>query len=143
MPKGAPTSSGTDIPVQYMLDYLQHTRNIYHFLQDFPGVKILDAIDAMRNHVRDELPAHVHSARVREGGTPVFRGSGVSMRELFEQLADGGTVDQYSASPSSPRREQVIRTLELAGLLIEAMAYENSLAGSSHQGGNSEFTHKR
>ena len=125
--EGAPTFNGTDIPVQYMFDYLEHTRNIYDFLQDFPEVKILNAINAMRDHVRAELPVHVHSDRTRESGTPTFWGSETSMKDLFEQLADGRTVDQYLASSSSPSREQVIRTLEMAGLLMEAMAYENAI----------------
>ena len=125
--EGAPTFNGTDIPVQYMFDYLEHTRNIYDFLQDFPEVKILNAINAMRDHVRAELPEHIRCDRERDNGEPVFWGSGTSMRDLFEQLADGRTVDQYLASSSSPSREQVIRTLEMAGLLMEAMAYENAI----------------
>lgn len=124
VPEGAPTFDGTDIPVRYMFDYLKHVRNIYDFLQDFPEVKIQDAISAMRDHVREELPEHIRCDR--DNGEPVFWGSGTPVRHLFDHLADGRSVDRYLAPPSSSSRRQVLRTLEMASLLVEAMAYENA-----------------
>ena len=126
VPEGAPTFADTDIPVQYMLDYLEHVRSIYGFLQDFPEVNISEAIGAMRDHVREEILIHVHSDPAQDNGMPVFWGSETSMRDLFEQIADGVTVDRYLDRKSAPSREQVVGTLQLACLLAEAMAYENA-----------------
>ena len=133
VPEGAPTFAGTDIPVQYMLDYLEHTRSIYGFLQDFPEVSLPEAIGAMRDHVRAEILDLVRSNPTREDGAPIFWGSDASMRDLFEQLADRVPEDRYP-SPSSPSRRKAIRTLQMASLLMEAMVYETSVARSSHSG---------
>ena len=49
------------------------------------------------------------------------------MRDLFGQIAEGGTVDDYLENFPSAGREQVIQVLEMASMLMEAMAYENSV----------------
>ena len=120
-----PLFDGTDVPVQYMFAYLDRVQNLYAFLRDFPEVEVGDAVRAIREHVQAEIP--VHSDRGRVSGMPVFRGSRVPMRDLFGQLAEGVTVDEYLSGFPTAGREQVIKTLELASLLMEAVAYENGL----------------
>ena len=123
-PKDAPTLGETDIPVQYMVDYMENTGNLSDFLQDFPAVNMPDAINGMMDYVRAEIPDHVHLNR--ESGSPIFRGSKDRMRGMFEFLAAGRSLNDYLYPLSSPSRRQVTRTLKLACLLMEAMAYENA-----------------
>ena len=48
------------------------------------------------------------------GGTPVFRGTRVPVAVLFENLADGLTVDEVLDSYPSLRRADVLAVLDLA-----------------------------
>ncbi len=128
-PKDAPTLGETDIPVQYMVDYMENTGNLSDFLQDFPEVNMPDAINGMTDYVRAEIPDHVRLNR--ESGSPTFWGSKHRMRRMFEFLAAGRSLDDYLYPLSSPSRRQATRTLKLACLLMEAMAYENAAGRSS------------
>ena len=123
--ENTPLFKGTGVPVQYLFDYMEGIQNLYAFLRDFPEVKIELAVKAMRERVKSELP--VHSDRGRVSGIPVFKGSRVPMRDLFGQLAEGVTVEEYLLDFPSAGREQVIQVLEMASMLMEAMAYENSI----------------
>ena len=64
---------GTDVPVQYLVDYLAQMYNLYAFLEDYPQVSAERALDGVREYVRADIPAH--SERGRVSGIPVFRGS--------------------------------------------------------------------
>jgi uncharacterized protein (DUF433 family) len=48
------------------------------------------------------------------GGTPVFRGTRVPVRSLFDYLEGGETLDEFLRQFPSVRREQAIALLELA-----------------------------
>jgi uncharacterized protein (DUF433 family) len=48
------------------------------------------------------------------GGTPVFRGTRVPLRSLFDYLEGGETLDEFLRQFPSVRREQAIALLELA-----------------------------
>jgi uncharacterized protein (DUF433 family) len=48
------------------------------------------------------------------GGTPVFRGTRVPIRSLFDYLEGGETLDELLRQFPSVRREQAIALLELA-----------------------------
>ena len=48
------------------------------------------------------------------GGTPVFRGTRVPVAALFDNLADGLTVDEVLDSYPSLRRADVLAVLDLA-----------------------------
>lgn len=126
VPGGAPSFDGTDVPVQYVFDYLDEMHNIFAFLDDFPEVGLADAIRAIRVYVKSSIP--VHSDRGRVSGMPVFRGSRVPVWYLFSQLAEGVTIDEFLEDFPTAGREQVVKALEMAGLLMEAIANENSVA---------------
>ena len=125
VPKDAPVFDGTDVPVQRLVDYLDQMYNLYAFLDDHPQVSADQALAAIREYVRAGIPAH--SDRGRVSGIPVFRGSRVPARFLFGHLADGVTVDEYLLDYPTAERDQAVRAIELAGLLLEAMAYESAL----------------
>jgi uncharacterized protein (DUF433 family) len=48
------------------------------------------------------------------GGTPVFAGTRVPVRPLFDYLEEGGTLDEFLRQFPSVTREQAIAALDLA-----------------------------
>jgi len=46
------------------------------------------------------------------GGTPVFKGTRVPVKTLFEYLEGGASIDEFLADFPSVHREQVLRLLE-------------------------------
>src|SRR2546423_2725950 len=64
------------------------------------GVAILDAV--------------VHSDPEILGGTPVFRGTRVPLKNLVDYLAAGDTLDEFLDHFPSVKREQAMAILEIA-----------------------------
>ena len=60
----------------------------------------------------------VHTDPEILGGTPVFVGTRVPVRILFEHLAAGDSVDAFLDAFPSVRREQAVAVLELAEDLV-------------------------
>ena len=56
------------------------------------------------------------------GGTPVFRGTRVPVKNLVDYLAAGDTLDQFLDDFPSVSREQAVAALELARDLLTAGA---------------------
>ncbi len=52
------------------------------------------------------------------GGTPVFRGTRVPVKNLFDYLETGETIEAFLHSFPTVTREQVTRALELSELLL-------------------------
>lgn len=46
------------------------------------------------------------------GGTPVFDGTRVPVRNLFDYLETGETIDEFLDDFPSVRREQIVKLLE-------------------------------
>jgi uncharacterized protein (DUF433 family) len=57
------------------------------------------------------------------GGTPVFRGTRVPVKNLLDYLAAGDTLDQFLADFPTVRREQAVAAVELARDLLTAGAH--------------------
>ena len=53
------------------------------------------------------------------GGTPVFNGTRVPIKNLFDYLESGESIDYFLDDFSSVKREQVIKLLEMSQRLIE------------------------
>jgi len=53
------------------------------------------------------------------GGTPVFWGTRVPVKNLFDYLETGETIDNFLQDFESVQRYQAIRVLELSKKLIE------------------------
>ncbi|MHB8139731.1 MAG: DUF433 domain-containing protein [Vulcanimicrobiaceae bacterium] len=56
------------------------------------------------------------------GGTPVFSGTRVPARVLFENLADGLSLEEILAAYPTLKREQAVEALRQADSLIERAA---------------------
>jgi uncharacterized protein (DUF433 family) len=48
------------------------------------------------------------------GGTPVFKGTRVPIRSLFDHLEGGDSIDDFLEGFPSVRRDQVIALLEIS-----------------------------
>jgi uncharacterized protein (DUF433 family) len=48
------------------------------------------------------------------GGTPVFSGTRVPVRNLFDYLQTGETIDEFLKDFPSVSREQILKVLELS-----------------------------
>jgi len=64
----------------------------------------------------------VHSNREILGGTPVFVGTRVPVKNLFDYLEGGDSLDEFLNDFPSVTREQAIAALELAREMTEAHA---------------------
>ena len=60
------------------------------------------------------LDAIVHSDPETLGGTPVFRGTRVPLKNLVDYLAAGDSVDEFLDHFPSVKREQAMAVLEIA-----------------------------
>lgn len=67
-------------------------------------------------------PAVVHSDPDILGGTPVFVGTRVPVKSLYDYLEAGDTLDEFLESFPSVTREQAIAALEFARSMTEAHA---------------------
>jgi uncharacterized protein (DUF433 family) len=64
----------------------------------------------------------VHSDPEILGGTPVFVGTRVPLKSLYDHLEAGDTLDEFLDSFPSVSREQAIAALELGREITEAHA---------------------
>ena len=60
---------------------------------------------------REEI---IHSNPEVLGGTPVFTGTRVPIRSLFDHLEAGDSIDDFLEGFPSVRRDQVIALLEIS-----------------------------
>ena len=66
------------------------------------------------SNVQVELGSVAHSDPEISGGTPVFRGTRVPIRSLFDYLEGGETLDQFLDQFPSVSKEQALAALNLA-----------------------------
>ena len=57
------------------------------------------------------------------GGTPVFRGTRVPVKNLLDYLSGGDTLDQFLDDFPTVTRQQAVAALELAGDLLTSVAH--------------------
>ena len=122
--RDGPLFEDTDVPVQYLFKYLDETHNLYAFLDDFPQVSMDQALAAIREYVNDDIP--IHSDRERVSGMPVFDGTRVPVRSLFNYLSYGYTIEGFLENFPTAEREHVLKTLQLASVVLESVAYETA-----------------
>ena len=64
------------------------------------------------------------------GGTPVFLGTRVPAKNLFDYLEEGETMEEFLEDFPSVKKEQVIKLLEISRGLVERssqLLYENPI----------------
>ncbi len=117
-----PVFEGTDVPIQSLFDCLNSGYNLYFFLEQFPSVSQNDALAAMRARLDEE--SVVHSDRRIVSGTPVFKGTRVPVKSLFDYLEGGDNLDEFLYQFPTVTREQASRALDAARRTLERDAYE-------------------
>jgi uncharacterized protein (DUF433 family) len=82
-----------------------------------------EAYTEKREHVQmSKKPAVVHSDPEILGGTPVFVGTRVPIKNLYDYLEGGDSLDDFLEDFPSVTREQAVAALELAREMTEAHA---------------------
>ena len=67
-----------------------------------------------------------HSKAGFVSGTPIFVGTRVPLKNLFDYLAGGHNLDEFLDDFPGVGREQAIRTLDMARKTLEQIAYETA-----------------
>ena len=119
-----PKFEGTDVSVENLFNYLDNGWNLYTFLDYFPSVNADQALAEIEARAKERAETAVHSDRRRVSGTPVFKGSRVPIKTLFEYLAAGHSLDSFLYQFPTTQKEKAIATLEAAREYIEKVAYE-------------------
>ena len=117
--------AGTDVPVANLFRCLDGGGSMDAFLKDFPAVSRAQAVAALRDEARAGMGAAVHSAPQIMDGAPVFRGTRLPVKSLFDYLADGYSLDDFLYQFPSASRERMTRALEAARRALEIHAYED------------------
>ena len=65
-----------------------------------------------------------HSKEGFVSGTPIFDGTRVPLKNLFDYWAGGHDLDEFLNDFPSVSREQAIRTIDMAREILEKKAYE-------------------
>lgn len=68
----------------------------------------------------------VHSRADTMSGMPVFKGTRVVVKNLFDYLAHGYSLDVFLDHFPTVSREQAVRALEMAKEALESYAYETA-----------------
>ena len=121
-----PKFKGTDVAVENMFRYLDDGWNLHAFLDDFPSVSMAQALEEISFRLRRDAKEVFHSAEGYVSGTPKFTGCRVPLRSLPDWLAAGRSLDEFLENFPSVSREQAVKTLEIAKLALEGIAYENT-----------------
>ena len=124
--EGDPKFKGTDVAVENLFRYLDDGWNLHAFLDDFPSVSAEQAVAVLWEEARGGMGATVHSDRRIVGGTPVFKGTRLPVKSLFDYLAHGYSLDAFLHQFPTASKEQAVAALEAARKAMESHAYENT-----------------
>ena len=124
---GAPVFERTDVPVGLMFDYLADGRSLKDFHWDYPFVSRMATWDAVVT--ADwflELDAYrgiengvVHSDRRIVSGAPIFVGSRMPIRIVFDYLSDGKTLKDFYYDYDTSIKEHLAPAVKLAQKALE------------------------
>ena len=117
---------GTSDAPPDMFEYLARVHNLEAFLSAFPQVSREWAIAKFKKRALAEIDQVIHSDKSRVSGWPVFRGTRLPVKNLFDYLADGYTLDEFLEHFPSASREQAMTALNAARKAMEAQAYESA-----------------
>ena len=118
--------AGTDVAVENLFLCLDGGGSMDTFLKDFPAVSRAQAVAALRDEARAGMGDAVHRDPRIMDGAPVFRGTRLPVKSLFDYLADGYSLDDFLYQFPSASRERMRRALEAARQALESHAYENT-----------------
>ena len=120
----AQTFEDSDVPVEYLFRYWDKRFTLKSFLTDFPEVTSSQALTALRKRAESDIPADSEDGLM--GGMPVFEGTRVPVKFMFELLKQGETLEEFLGQYTTVKREDAVRILEIASEFMEVATYENS-----------------
>ena len=128
---GAPVFKRTDVPLKCMFDYLADLRSLKDFHWDYPSVSRSDPWDAVVTAGRIlELDAYrgvengiVHSDRGIVSGAPIFVGSRMPIRIVFDYLSGGKTLKDFYFDYDTGTKEHLAPAIKLARKALEREFY--------------------
>ena len=120
----AQTFVGTDVPIEYLFRYWDERFTLKSFLIDFPEVTSIQALTALRKRAESDIPADSKDGLM--GGMPVFEGTRVPVKFLFDLLKQGETLEEFLGQYTTVNRGDAVRILEIASEFMEVATYENS-----------------
>ena len=112
---------GTDVPLESLFDCLDNGYNLYIFLDRFPSVSLEQGLAAIEKRV--SMSSVIHSDRKTVSGTPIFKGSRVPVKNLFDYLEGGHDLDAFLDDFPSVSRGQATAALNSARMMLEKDAY--------------------
>lgn len=87
-------------------------------------VQTIYVIETVIGNIAMKTPSSVvHCDREILGGTPVFVGTRVPLRNLIDYLEEGYTLDEFLDDFPSVSRDQAIAALEAAHTVLSARAH--------------------
>ena len=127
---GVPVFERTEVPVKHLFDYLARGQSLKDFHWDFPSVFVEDTWDAVVTSGRIlELDAYrgltrgiVRSNRAYVSGAPIFTGTRLPIRILFDYLSDDQTLKDFHYHYPSSAPDQLVNAVRAAGKALEREA---------------------
>ena len=116
--------AGTDVPVAKLFECLEESHNLNIFLHLFPSVTREQALAAMEEQTCADAARIVHSCGDIMSGWPVFKGTRLVIKNLFDYLAMGYSLDVFLHDFPTANREQAVAALHTARRIMEKDAYE-------------------
>ena len=140
---GTAIFAGTSIPIKSLFDCLEGGECLDTFLDDFPTVSREQAIrvlhmaramlegyaygDAARLDSLSPAGSVIHSDEGTMWGTPVFKGSRMPMKSLFDHMAGGYTIAGFLACfDTAVTPEQAVLAIGMARETLESYAHETA-----------------
>ncbi len=109
--KDGPKFKGTDVCIENLFTFLDNGRNLYSFLKHFPSVG------------EDTLKVMHSDGRIMSG-TPVFKGTRLPVKSLFDHMAAGYSLDAWLSQFPTASKEQATTALHLGRYALESIAYQ-------------------
>ena len=121
-----PKFEGTDVCVENLFAFLDNGWNLYAFLKLFPSVSAEQALSAIDEKVNQSISKVIHSDKRRMSGTPVFKGTRLPVKSLFDHMAAGYSLDAWLSQFPTASKEQATTALDIARYALERQAYESA-----------------
>ena len=115
---------GTNVPEESLFECLDSGYNLYVFLDRFPSVSRDQALAAMKKRLGADNVIHSDLRVMR--GSPVFKGTRLPVKNLFDYLEAGDSLEEFLHSFPTAKREQAVRALQRARQMVEIYAYETA-----------------
>ena len=112
------------MPLAYLFFYQDDVHNVQAFLRDYPEVSKEQALSAIVERARADLP--IESVQGLVSGAPVFKETRVMAEMLFGYFLSGYDMEDFLIDYPGVTKERVEKLLLLARDLVEAAADENS-----------------